>query len=65
MLRIILILASVVTVLSVIYKWRYRLVNTFLAVSFLRKVVVAVMMNMPAIKQKILPRLWNKTASPQ
>ncbi|MEN1970528.1 hypothetical protein WMZ97_20960 [Lentibacillus sp. N15] len=57
-----IIFGLVATVLTILYKWRYRLLNTFLAFSLLRKLVVAVTMNMPTIKQKILPGLFQKQA---
>lgn len=62
-MRVLAILLFMATLISVLYKWRYRLMNTFLAISFLRKLAVTVSMNMPAIRAKVLPGLFNKQAS--
>ncbi|WP_106497142.1 hypothetical protein [Lentibacillus sp. Marseille-P4043] len=59
-MRVFVVFALVVSVLSIIYKWRYRLINTLLAISFLRRLTVAVSMNLPAIKNKLLPGLFQR-----
>lgn len=56
-MRIFLVLAFMVTVVTFVYRWRFRIVNTLLAVSLLRRFAVMITMNMPAIRQKILPKL--------
>lgn len=62
-MRYLIVITSIITVISVIYKWRYKLMNTVLAVSFLRRIAVAVSMNMPAIRTKILPGFFNNKSS--
>lgn len=52
-MRLLVLFVSAAAVLTVLFKWRYRLLNTLLAISFLRKLAVAVSMNMPAIRQKL------------
>ncbi|MBM7597962.1 hypothetical protein JOC34_000319 [Virgibacillus halotolerans] len=61
-MRILIVLACAATVLTFLFKWRYRVVNTLLAISFLRKLAVIISMNMPAIRAKVLPGLF-KTQS--
>ncbi|SDQ50109.1 hypothetical protein SAMN05216232_1837 [Virgibacillus subterraneus] len=51
------------TVVTVIFKWRYRIVNTLLAISFLRRIAVMITMNMPAIRNKILPNLFSRSTN--
>ncbi|SFD54232.1 hypothetical protein SAMN05216238_102136 [Lentibacillus persicus] len=48
------------TLAVVIFKWRFRIMNTLLAVSFLRKAIVMLSMNMPAIREKLMPRLFQR-----
>ncbi|MUK87122.1 hypothetical protein GMD78_01750 [Ornithinibacillus sp. L9] len=62
-MRIVVFLTCVVTVISMLYRWRYRVMNTILAVSFLRKLVVTLSMNMPNIRNKILPNLFNQSTN--
>lgn len=63
MMRFFIVITSIITVISVIYKWRYRIMNTVLAVSFLRRMAVAVSMKMPAIRAKILPGFFNNQSA--
>jgi len=60
-MRILVVFTVLFTVMSLLYKWRYRIMNTLLAVTLIRKISVAISMNMPAIKEKVLPRLFGKT----
>ncbi|OZU89965.1 hypothetical protein CIL03_02185 [Virgibacillus indicus] len=62
-MRFFIVITSIITVISVIYKWRYRIMNTVLAVSFLRRMAVAVSMKMPAIRAKILPGFFNNQSA--
>ncbi|GGB29331.1 hypothetical protein F3157_00040 [Virgibacillus dakarensis] len=61
-MRAILIFAAIAAAVSVLYKWRYRLINTILAISFLRRMVIAITMNMPEIKEKVLSSFFKKPA---
>lgn len=65
MMRVFLLFACLITVITVLFKWRYRLLNTLLAIGLLRRLAVAVSMNMPAIRAKVLPGLFKKQASSQ
>src|SRR5699024_10067894 len=51
------------TVISILYKCHYRIMKTLLAITLIRKISVAITMNMPAIKEKVLPRLFGKTTN--
>lgn len=58
-MRILILFACAATVLTFLFKWRYRLLNTLLAISLLRKLAVMVSMNIPALRAKILPGLFH------
>lgn len=60
-MRAAIVLATMIAGISVLYKWRYKLMNTILAISFLRKITVAITMNMPAIRNKILPKIFSSS----
>ncbi|WP_090867178.1 hypothetical protein [Oceanobacillus limi] len=62
-MRIVVFLTCVVTAFSILYKWRYRVMNTILAVSFLRKIAVTLSMNMPNLRSKIIPNLFNQSTN--
>ncbi|MBP1971768.1 hypothetical protein J2Z83_003923 [Virgibacillus natechei] len=62
-MRYIIIFATAITAVSMLYKWRYRLMNAVLAISFLRRIAISLSMNMPAIRAKILPSLFNGESS--
>ncbi|MCJ0930860.1 hypothetical protein MST22_06835 [Virgibacillus halodenitrificans] len=57
-MRMIALIFTFFTMVAVIYRWRYRILNTVLAISVLRKIAVNLSMNMPAIRSKILPNLF-------
>ncbi|MEC5422250.1 hypothetical protein QGM71_01950 [Virgibacillus sp. C22-A2] len=57
-MRILLLLTTAVTVISVFYRWRYRIMNTLLAIRYIRKIAVSLSMNMPALRHRILPNLF-------
>lgn len=40
-----------------LYRWRYRIMNTVLAISFLRKLAVSLSMKIPGIRAKVIPGL--------
>jgi hypothetical protein len=61
-MRLLVVLASTATVLTFLFKWRYRLVNTLLAITVLRKLAVILSMNMPAIRAKVLPGIFKTEA---
>ncbi|HLR66457.1 hypothetical protein [Virgibacillus alimentarius] len=61
-MRIVVTFAVLLTIISVIYKWRYKLMNMILAITLLRKIAVTITMNMPIIKNKLLPNLFKRPA---
>lgn len=62
-MRITTIVLGILGIIGIVYKWRYRIVNTLLAISFLRRLAVTLSMNMPTIRSKILPGLFGKQQS--
>ncbi|MBR7798125.1 MAG: hypothetical protein ACQEWU_12740 [Bacillota bacterium] len=62
-MRILFLFAGMITAASLLYKWRYRIMNTLLAIGFLRKVVVSLSMNVPAVRSKIIPTMFQKNTS--
>lgn len=61
-MRLFIILASAVTIVSVLFKWRYRIINTLLAISFLRKIAIMITMNMPEIRNKVVPNMFGRSS---
>ncbi|SHF61085.1 hypothetical protein [Ornithinibacillus halophilus] len=62
-MRIVVFLTCLATVVTMIYRWRYRVMNMILAVGFLRKIAVSVSMNMPTLRSKIIPSLFSQSAN--
>ncbi|WP_010096997.1 hypothetical protein [Ornithinibacillus scapharcae] len=62
-MRALVIITTIVAGISMIYKWRYKLMNAILAVSFLRRMAVSISMNMPSIRNKILPSIFKQETS--
>ncbi|WP_163970006.1 hypothetical protein [Oceanobacillus halotolerans] len=58
-MRILIWFVSLLAIISVVFKWRYKILNALLAFSFLRRITVALTMNMPTIRNKLLPNLFN------
>jgi uncharacterized membrane protein len=61
-MRLFVILTAIVAAISVLYKWRYKLMNAMLAVSFLRRMAVSISMNLPSIRKNILPSIFKETS---
>lgn len=59
-MRVFVIITTMIAAVSMIYKWRYKLMNAMLAVSFLRRIAVSISMNLPSIRNKILPSIFNQ-----
>lgn len=57
-MRSFLRIAVILLASTSLYKYRYRLLNGILAVGFLRKIAVRLSMNIPQIRTKILPSLF-------
>lgn len=60
MMRVLVVFTVLLTAISVIYRWRYKILNTILAITLLRKLTIAITMNMPVIKNKVLPKLFRR-----
>ncbi|GAA0443327.1 hypothetical protein GCM10008983_20660 [Lentibacillus halophilus] len=60
-MRVFTLLTLMVTIAGLLFKWRYRIMNTLLAISFLRRAAVILSMNMPVIRQKLLPGLFQRS----
>lgn len=62
-MRLILGIGSFLLGISVMFKKRYQILNTLLAVKLFRKLFVMATMNLPAVRQKILPSILGRSAS--
>ncbi|MDC3415520.1 hypothetical protein [Aquibacillus salsiterrae] len=62
-MKLILGISSFVLGLSLVFKKRYQVLNTLLAVRVIRKLLVAVTMKLPNVRQKILPSILGRSAS--
>ncbi len=58
-MRIVLAIVLMVSGVSLLYKWRYKVMNTLLAVGIIRKLTVSATMKLPSIRKNILPELFN------
>ncbi len=56
-----MVITAMIAALSMVYKWRYKIMNAMLAVSFLRKLAVSISMNLPSIRKNILPSIFKET----
>ncbi|MCT2537561.1 hypothetical protein NC661_01245 [Aquibacillus koreensis] len=63
MMRSFLVISSLVVGAGVIFQKRYKLLNMLLAVTVIRRTVVAVSMNLPYVRNKILPSILGRSAS--
>jgi hypothetical protein len=59
-MRVFIILTAIAASITMIYKWRYKLMNAMLAISFLRRIAVSITMKMPAIRKNILPSIFKE-----
>lgn len=57
-LRFLVVLTGIIAAVSMIYKWRYKLMNAILAISFLRRFAVRISMKMPSVRNDLLPSLF-------
>ncbi|WP_047979914.1 hypothetical protein [Ornithinibacillus contaminans] len=62
-MRIFVILTGVIAVITMLVKWRYKVMNAILAVSFLRRMAVSISMNMPSIRKTILPSIFKESTN--
>ncbi|WP_047984130.1 hypothetical protein [Ornithinibacillus californiensis] len=60
-MRVLMVITAMIAALSMVYKWRYKIMNAMLAVSFLRKLAVSISMNLPSIRKNILPSIFKET----
>ncbi|RLL48074.1 hypothetical protein D8M04_02025 [Oceanobacillus piezotolerans] len=57
-MRVLSYFVIIFTLISVLFKWRYRILNTILAVGFFRKVAVRFSMNIPQLRNQLIPGLF-------
>ncbi|WP_138415785.1 hypothetical protein [Aquibacillus sediminis] len=60
-MRLFLFVCSLFVSLTIIFQYRYKIINAFLAVGILRKIMVAITMNMPYIRERILPSILGRS----
>jgi hypothetical protein len=51
---------AILSAIAFLYKWRYRVFNIILAISFLRRLAISISMKMPGFREKLLPGLFSK-----
>ncbi|CDQ39656.1 MULTISPECIES: hypothetical protein [Virgibacillus] len=59
-MRILFLLSGMIAAVSLLYKWRFRIMNTLLAIGFLRKLAVNLSMNIPSIRTNMIPGMFQK-----
>ncbi|GAB3795517.1 hypothetical protein [Virgibacillus kimchii] len=65
-MRFLLLFTVLLSAITLLYKWRYRVVNLLLAISFLRRMAISISMKMPGLREKVLPGLFTRrSAGPQ
>ncbi|GIO27530.1 hypothetical protein [Ornithinibacillus bavariensis] len=64
-MRVFIVLTAIAATITMIYKWRYKLMNAMLAVSFLRRIAVSLTMRMPSIRKDILPSMFKEETTTQ
>ncbi|MFA1820417.1 hypothetical protein ACDX78_09555 [Virgibacillus oceani] len=60
-MRFLLFFTAIFSAIALLYKWRYRVLNILLAVSFLRRLTILLSMKIPGLRAKFLPGLFSKT----
>ncbi|MGM8365133.1 hypothetical protein ACLIBG_06550 [Virgibacillus sp. W0181] len=60
-MRLFVIITSLLAILTVLFRWRYRIMNMILAITILRKISVALTMKIPALRDKLLPLFLNRS----
>ncbi|MGJ9456971.1 hypothetical protein [Oceanobacillus sp. CF4.6] len=58
-MKTVLAIVVMFSTVALIYKWRYKVMNTLLAVGIIRKIMVSASMNLPSVRNHILPELFN------
>ncbi len=62
-MRNIALIITVVAVVSFLYRWRYRILNTVLAIGFLRKFILSVILNSPLVNTRFVSRFFPQVAN--
>ncbi|WP_186575784.1 hypothetical protein [Aquibacillus kalidii] len=62
-MRLFVVLSSLLVGVGMIFKSRYKIMNTLMAVSVIRKAFVSISMNMPYIRKRVLPSIFGRSAS--
>ena len=59
-MRFVVFLSVITAVIVFIYRWRYRILNTLLAISVLRRFVVSLTMSIPGLKSNFFNNLFKQ-----
>ncbi|MDC3413389.1 hypothetical protein NC797_10690 [Aquibacillus sp. 3ASR75-11] len=62
-MRLLLAIGSLLVGGTIIFQARYKIMNTLLAVSVLRKLIVTISMNMPFIRKRLLPMIMGRSTT--
>ena len=54
-------ITAVIAAVSILYRWRYKIINSLLAISVLRKSLVKLMMSMPRLRTTAISNLFNSS----
>ncbi|NBJ68524.1 MULTISPECIES: hypothetical protein [Clostridia] len=57
-MRMIVLFAGAMAVVALVFRWRYRILNTILAIGILRKFAVQLSMSSPSIRRKFIPWMF-------
>ncbi|GIP61638.1 hypothetical protein [Virgibacillus pantothenticus] len=57
-MRMIVLFAGTMAAVALVFRWRYRILNTLLAIGFLRKFAVQLSMSSPSIRRIFIPWMF-------
>ncbi|WP_249871093.1 hypothetical protein [Oceanobacillus saliphilus] len=58
-MRTVLAVLVMFSAVWMVYRRRYKLLNTILAVGMIRRLAISASMNIPSFREKLLPELFN------
>ena len=61
-MRIIVGVILTITGLIVVYRNRFRIISSLISISFLRKLLIMISMNIPALKNKLFQMTFSRSA---
>lgn len=53
----------ILMIISIVYKWRYRILNAMMSNGIIRKIIVRLSVNMPGVLEKLVPDLFHHPSS--